>query len=254
MGRMQAAMPIEQIVPRRLYRQVADQLRQLFDDGEYAVGDRLPPERELAEQMGISRPTIREALIALEVEGRVRIKVGSGIYVTEPPGQIQLTGVEDGPFELLKARELVEGAVAAEAALLAHPDQIAALDDVLARMGNLRHPTATTIALDREFHTSVASMLGNEVLVRMIGELFDQRMNPYFKRLSSHFEDRSTWRLAIEEHRAVRDAIATGNPDAARAAMREHLRRSQLRFSRNFEEESADRRAAETEVAVAGQG
>src|SRR3569623_1106472 len=78
------SVPLEAVEARRLYRQVADQLRSLIDSGEYAVGSRLPTERELAEQLKISRPTVREALIALEVEGRVRIRVGSGIYVSEP--------------------------------------------------------------------------------------------------------------------------------------------------------------------------
>ncbi|TIX85399.1 MAG: FadR family transcriptional regulator, partial [Mesorhizobium sp.] len=71
-------MPIQAVEPRRLYRQIADQLRQLIDAGEFAVGERLPTEREPADQLGISRPTVREALIALEVEGRIRIRVGSG--------------------------------------------------------------------------------------------------------------------------------------------------------------------------------
>ena len=70
------------IQPRRLYRQVADQIRTLIESGEFAVGERLPGERELAEKLGVSRPTIREALIALEVEGLVHIRMGSGIYVT----------------------------------------------------------------------------------------------------------------------------------------------------------------------------
>src|SRR6185436_8232886 len=78
------SVPLEAVEARRLYRQVADQLRALIDSGEYAVGSRLPTERDLAEQLKVSRPTVREALIALEVEGRVRIRVGSGIYVTEP--------------------------------------------------------------------------------------------------------------------------------------------------------------------------
>ena len=77
-------MPLEAIVTRRLYQQVADRLRELVESGEYKVGDRLPPERELAEMLDVSRPTVREALIALEVEGRVRMRVGSGgvIFVT----------------------------------------------------------------------------------------------------------------------------------------------------------------------------
>ena len=245
-------MPIEPIVPRRLYRQVADQLRQLFDDGEYAVGDRLPPERELAEQMGISRPTIREALIALEVEGRVTIRVGSGIYVTEPPRAAPFVETDEGPFELLQARELVEGAVAEEAARRAGPADIAALDDVIARMRRQNHPTQKTLELDREFHTRVAAMLGNDVLVRMIGELFDLRMKPFFVRLSSYFEDRSTWQAALEEHRAVRDAIASGDPETAKAAMRTHLRLSQQRFSRNFDEKTAGPGRAGAEEGVTG--
>ena len=143
----------------------------------------MPAERELAEKFGLSRPTVREALIALEVEGRIRIRVGSGIYVraaakdTPPPGQ----GNDEGPFELLRAREFVEGAIAAEAAIQAGPEDIEKLDDVLTRMKASNHPSESTIGIDREFHTSVAGILGNAVLVRFIGEMFDQRLNPLFR-------------------------------------------------------------------------
>ncbi|RUU48606.1 FadR family transcriptional regulator, partial [Mesorhizobium sp. M6A.T.Ca.TU.002.02.2.1] len=147
-------MPIQAVEPRRLYRQIADQLRQLIDAGEFVVGDRLPTERELADQLGISRPTVREALIALEVEGRIRIRVGSGIYVTDRPRAEVLTAeMDEGPFELLRAREFIEGAIAAEAALHVRPIDIEHMDDVLRRMEDIPHPTKTTIALDREFHT-----------------------------------------------------------------------------------------------------
>ena len=232
------SVPIQAIEPPRLYRQVADQLRQLIDSGEYAVGGRLPAERELAEKFGLSRPTVREALIALEVEGRIRIRVGSGIYVravaenTPPP----VENDDEGPFELLRAREFIEGAIAAEAALLARPDDIEKLDKVLTRMKTRNHPSATTIGIDREFHTSVAGILGNAVLVRFIGEMFDQRFNPYFERLSSYFENRQSWQAAIDEHVAVRNAIAAGDSAGAKAAMQEHLGLSQQRFSRNFGE------------------
>ncbi len=228
-------MPIQAIEPPRLYRQVADQLRQLIDSGEYAVGARLPAERELAEQFGLSRPTVREALIALEVEGRIRIRVGSGIYVramaanTPPASQ----GNDEGPFELLRAREFIEGAIAAEAAVQAGPDDIEKLDKVLARM-KTSNPAESMIGVDREFHTSVAGILGNAVLVRFIGEMFDQRFNPYFERLSSYFENRQSWQAAIDEHVVVRNAIAAHDPAGAKAAMQEHLRLSQQRFSRNF--------------------
>jgi DNA-binding FadR family transcriptional regulator len=152
---------------------------------------------------------------------------------------------DEGPFELLRAREFIESAIAAEAALRVQPADIQLLDDVLGRMEDMSLPTRTTIALDREFHTTVAGILGNAVLVRFIGELFDQRMNPYFELLSSYFENKDSWRAAALEHRAVRDAIAARDSERAKTAMREHLRLSQLRFSRNFGERSAAREVAE---------
>jgi len=242
-------MPIEAIEPRRLYRQVADQLRQLIDAGEFGVGDRLPTERELAEKLGISRPTVREALIALEVEGRVRIRVGSGIYVTKPRQTAAAAVPAEGPFELLRAREFIEGAIAAEAAARVRPTDVERLDDVLARMATAPHPSPATLSLDREFHTTVTAILDNAVLVRFVGELFDQRVNPYFERLSRYFENPETWRLALEEHRAVRDAVVAGDPEAAKAAMRRHLRLSQQRFTLSFGETAAAGGAAVEEEA-----
>src|SRR5256885_16975202 len=98
-------LPLEAIEPRRLYRQIADQLRQLIEHGEYRVGSRLPTERELADMLGVSRPTVREALIALEVEGRVRIRVGSGIYVSalQPSEAFAAPTPIEGPFEIGRA-------------------------------------------------------------------------------------------------------------------------------------------------------
>src|SRR5664279_6378167 len=75
------AMPFQSIEPRRLYRQIADQIRTLIRNGEFPTGARLPPERDLAKQLGVSRPSVREALIALEVEGLVEVRIGSGIYI-----------------------------------------------------------------------------------------------------------------------------------------------------------------------------
>src|SRR5208283_98148 len=77
-------MPIQSIEPRRLYRQIADQIRALIRSREFPAGARLPPERDLARQLGVSRPSVREALIALEVEGLVEVRIGSGIYVLGP--------------------------------------------------------------------------------------------------------------------------------------------------------------------------
>ena len=232
-------MPLEAIEPRRLYRQIADQIRQLIDQGEYPVGSRLPTERELADMLGVSRPTVREALIALEVEGRLRIKVGSGIYVNAQPAsepEAQPASIE-GPFEVLRARAFVESAVAEEAARKAKPADIARLDAVLAEVdASTTLNVEQWVALDRRFHRAVAEILGNVVLLRTVGELFDQRINPYFAQLARHIENTSTWRAAHVEHIAIRDAIAAHHPKLARTAMREHLELSHQRFSRDFGE------------------
>lgn len=231
-------MPIEAIEPRRLYRLIADQLRQLIDRGEYPVGSRLPTERALADLLGVSRPTVREALIALEVEGRVRIRVGSGIYVASPAStsHVFTDNPIDGPFEILSARQFIESAVAEEAARHATDRDIERLDEVLRLVPPVLREGDQFLNLDRRFHRAVAAILGNSVLERSVGELFDLRINPYFERLARHTEDDSSRSAALAEHIAIRDAIASRDPAAARAAMHRHLENSQSRFERDLGE------------------
>lgn len=231
-------MPIQSIEPRRLYRQVADQLRSLIDSGEFAVGDRLPTERELALQLGVSRPTVREALIALEVDGRVRIRVGSGIYVLPPsagsPSQTPAAPPVAGPFELLKARALIEGAVAEEAARTATASDIRKIDRALAAMRRAEHPGPQSMEVDRAFHIAIADILGNDAITAVVGDLFDQRVNPYFAQLASYFENAASWQATVAEHQVIRDRLAAHDATGARRAMQEHLSNSQQRFSESF--------------------
>ncbi|WP_117194415.1 FadR/GntR family transcriptional regulator [Rhizobium terrae] len=229
------------VEPRRLYRQAAEQMRALIERGEFAIGDRLPAERDLAEMLGVSRPTVREALIVLEVEGFVTIRMGSGVYVSRRNVQrISLPASEnvEGPFELLRARSLVECAIVEEAARLARPDHIAALDKNLAAMATALDDRPEALSLDRAFHTTVAGIVANATLERFVGELHDLRLTPYFEKLAGYFENRHTWHSALEEHRAIRDAVAAGNPTGARNAMRVHLELAQRRLSESFGEEA----------------
>src|ERR1700674_670095 len=103
-------MPLQAVDNRRLYRQIADQIAALIEKGEYGTGQRLPPERDLARQLGVSRPSVREALIALEVEGYVEVRVGSGVYVVGrgAGASAEPLPADSGPFELIKARRLIE--------------------------------------------------------------------------------------------------------------------------------------------------
>src|SRR5215470_6317315 len=132
-------MPIATVENRRLYRQIAAQLSALIASGEFAVGQRLPSERELAAQLGVSRPSLREALIALELEGLVEVRVGAGIWVTAagrtPGAPVQQEG--EGPFELLRARWLIEGEIAAAAAREATVTDLASIRAALTEMERL---------------------------------------------------------------------------------------------------------------------
>ena len=122
----------------------------------------------------------------------------------------------EGPFELLRAREFIEGAIAEQAARVATPEDIARIDASLEAMANVQHPGEASMIHDRAFHVAVAGCLDNAVLVRVVGELFDQRLNPYFAKLAHYFENPESWGAALAEHRAIRDAIVARDPEAAR--------------------------------------
>lgn len=224
-------MPIQTIEPRRLYRQIADQLRGLIERGEYAVGTRLPPERELAQQLGVSRPSVREALIALEVEGLVEVRMGSGVYVLTSDAPRQRHVSAEAPLETIRARELIESGLAAHAAQHMKKAQIAGLRNAVALMQRELEGGDLAWRGDRLFHVRLAEASENSVLVRIVGELHDERHNPLAEQLVSHFETARSWRAAIAEHLAVIEAIASRSPDAARAAMSAHLSSSHDRYT-----------------------
>ena len=230
-------MPLQTIEPRRLYRQIAGQLRTLIEKGEFAVGSRLPPERDLAVQLGVSRPSVREALIALEVEGHVEVRMGSGIYVRQidpaDPASERVVSAE-APLETIRARQLIESELAAHAAKHMKKAQVAGLREAIVMMEADAAAGRTPTRGDRLFHTRIAEACDNSVLLRVVGELFDERHNPLFEQLGSHFETERSWAAAVAEHRAVLDAIARQSPRAARAAMARHLARSHDRFTANW--------------------
>ncbi|KRC86357.1 putative L-lactate dehydrogenase operon regulatory protein [compost metagenome] len=216
-------MPIQTIEPRRLYRQIADQLRLLIEAGEFPVGARLPPERDLALKLGVSRPSVREALIALEVEGWVEVRMGSGVYVQSLAGPPRASLTAESPLETIRARRTIESELAAQAARNPAPAQVDGLRDAVSAMEDEARAGSVPIRGDRMFHLRVAEMANNAVLVRVVGELFDERHNPLSMKLGDYFENPDSWAVAITEHRRVIDAIAAGDEQGARTAMHQHL-------------------------------
>lgn len=238
-------MPIQTLSPRRLYRQIADQLRTLIHAGEFAVGTRLPPERDLATQLGVSRPSVREALIALEVEGLVEVRMGSGIYVVASDVAASAPRVDTayGPFEIIRARQVVECELAALAARQMDAAQLQGLRDALALMVDDVARGQPPVRGDRLFHLAIAEAADIGPLLRTVAELFDERHNPLFHQLGHHFETEPTWQRALAEHQAVVDAITAGDAEAARAAMHAHLQGSHDRFAGTWPQMAALRPA-----------
>lgn len=229
-------MPLQTVENRRLYRQIADQIASLIERGEYAPGARLPPERDLAKQLGVSRPSVREALIALEVEGYVEVRIGSGVYVLGPrPATREELPADSGPFELIKARWLIEAECAALAAKHATRAQVRAIEDALEAMEVARGKPGMPLAEDRQFHLRIAEASGNSALALVVRTLWDQRAGPLFRRLEDHYDTPDLWGHANREHRDVCEAIASHDPAAARAAMRRHMDHAARRFSTSWE-------------------
>ena len=209
---------------RKLYRQVADSIMTSIKSGDYRPGARLPSERDLAAAFKVSRPTIREAMIALEIRGLVEARHGSGIYVTEhPPAQIGADDLDIGAFELTEARRLFEGEAAALAATIITEEQLAELEAILEDMVKENERRQKGEMADRRFHVAIARVTRNSAITTVIENLWDIR---YKSPLCAHMLDRAR-RVGVQprisEHRRILAALRRHDAKAARSAMRDHL-------------------------------
>ena len=210
---------------QRLYRQVVDKMLSMLEGAEYPPGSRLPPERELSERFHVSRPTIREAIIALEVMGRVGVKTGSGVYVLEQRNNYAGHQMVS-PFELTEARILFEGEAAALAASMISDEQIEELKAAFEEMveENARGDLESQDG-DRNFHAVISRATHNRVLIDTINNLWDiQERSPeiQFAHTSVCKKDGQT---RLDEHKAILDALVSREPNKARLAMRSHFSR-----------------------------
>jgi GntR family hexuronate regulon transcriptional repressor len=211
---------------RKLYRQVADSIMASIKTGNYKPGSRLPSERDLAAAYKVSRPTVREAMIALEIRGLVESRHGSGIYITEhPPAQIGADDLDIGAFELTEARRLFEGEAAALAATTITDEQLAELETIIADMIKENNRKQTGEMADRRFHVAIACATRNSAITTVVENLWDIR---YKSPLCRHMLERARSagvQPKISEHRRILAALKKHDPKAARAAMRDHLGR-----------------------------
>jgi DNA-binding FadR family transcriptional regulator len=216
------------VEPRRLYEHIARKLAKSIADGDYEVGQRLPSERELAQTFEVSRPTVREAIIALELDGLVDVRLGSGVYVLNrkpPPGEEHVKDI--GPFELLEARRAIEGEACALAALRIDDEQIGQLTALVEEMrtDNRQNEILMSEDADRRFHELIAASTQNSAIIAAVQMLWDARArSPQSHMLDDKNRARGL-KPPIEEHTLIVRALKRRDPEGARAAMHKHLTR-----------------------------
>lgn len=226
-------MPFQAVATQRLYEQVAGQVTDLVARGEFKPGDRLPPERDLAKLLGVSRPIVREAMIALEMAGLVEVRVGAGAFVTdkakgnESNGRL-FEGAGSSPLELIAARRTIEPQVAALAAERGTRAEIEAIAETVRLIGAATD-TPSHRSADHLFHRRIGLASHNSVLAAIVDECWAEMYSPMFERMGAVTglivtrcspQQRDT---TVAEHDAVYQAIAAHDPAAARAAMDAHL-------------------------------
>ena len=216
----------------RLYRVVSGRIEALIREEDIKPGERLPAERDLAAKLGVSRTSLREALIALELGGVVEVRGGSGVYVSEQAAQKSARpAAGPGPFEVLAARRMVEVEVAALAAKNATPAAVDAILVAVEQMEQNQENLGANESADRDFHLAIARAAGNSALVGVIEYLWNQRGTLWHK-LTEHFQTEELRQQTLLDHRAILAAIASQDVAGARTAMRAHLDRVTRTFSR----------------------
>jgi DNA-binding FadR family transcriptional regulator len=216
----------------RLYKQVADKIQAMIAIEGYGSGDRLPSERELSAKLEVSRASLREGLIALELGGVIEVRSNSGVYLCDRPGHAPaLPEAGPGPFEVLSARRVIEAEIAAIAAQMATDRAIDAILVAVEAMERDHDDVATNEQADRNFHLAIARATGNTALVGVVETLWNQRGTMWHK-LKEHFQTEELRQNTLDDHRNIVAAIAAHDAAGARQAMRAHLERVTKTFSR----------------------
>ena len=224
-------MVLEMNKPGRLYQNIGLQLKEQIAAGNYCVGDRLPPEREIALQLGVSRAVIREALIMLELQELVEVRKGSGVYVinnvlmTDKDDRQSSPMTEDiGPFEMLQARQLLESHIAQFAATQVTKGDIISLRQALELERQQLASNNLDDSGDELFHLAIAEATQNSVLSDTAKELWGRRKNsPMWAQLHSRISDLEYRKQWLKDHELILSALMKRDPGSAYKATWQHL-------------------------------
>jgi GntR family transcriptional repressor for pyruvate dehydrogenase complex len=218
------AEQIRPVARPRLYEVIVEQLCKHMADRDMQTGDRLPPERELAAQLGVSRASLSQALVALEVQGILTVRHGDGaVLIRRPVGDAAIRALRehaDRLPEVIEAREALEVKLAELAAERRSEAEMAAIDDALAIMEMEITSGERGVAGDEHFHAAITAAAHSPLLARLMGEIAELVRETRIESLSQ--SDRP--RASLEGHRRIADAVRRQDPVAASQAMAEHIR------------------------------
>jgi len=220
-------MPLVAIETERVYRQIAAQLSALIASGELPPGARIPSERDLAKRMGASRPSVRQALIVLELEGKIVIEVGVGVFVAQPPPvtMVERVGDDVDARTLLLPRWLIESEIAMEATRHATEGDLRGIAATVDEMERCREEKRDAEACDRRFHLGIAEATHNGALVLVAHNLWEQCRSGVRKQGAAELQTPEHQLAVLRDHRAILAALQARDPRRTRAAMRRHLKR-----------------------------
>ncbi|EPX81680.1 FadR/GntR family transcriptional regulator [Litoreibacter arenae] len=225
-------MPFHKIEAEKLSSAVVRQIELLILRGILKPGERLPSERELAEKMGVSRPSLREAVADLQDRGLLATKAGAGIYVAEVVGAafsdalVQLFSDHDeAVFDYISFRRDLEGLAAARAARLGSDTDLELVDTIFRKMelAHTKRNPAEEAQLDAEFHLAIIEASHNVIMLHMMRAMFQMLREGVFYNRQMMFKQRTTRDTLLEQHRAINAALLARDEDGARAAVEAHL-------------------------------
>lgn len=216
----------------RPYQRLANDIHAWITSALLRADDRLPSERTLAEHFAVSRTSIREAIIALEIRGVVEVRGGSGIYVRALKPSAFLTEASSGPFELLRGRLIIEPEICAAAAVAAKDADIDAIYRAMIKMRDTVNDKRANEAADRSFHVAIAAATANGMLAQLVESVWDRRRGPMWEKIEEHFHTPALREASIDDHQTIFNALVARDAFAAKDEMRKHIDRVICEFAK----------------------
>ncbi|QYK42749.1 MAG: FCD domain-containing protein [Paracoccaceae bacterium] len=225
-------MPFQKILSEKLSQSIARQIEQLILRGILRPGERLPPERDLSDRLGVSRPSLRDAVADLEARGLLEIRPGAGVYVAEvlgsafSPALVRLFAEHDeAVFDYIAFRRDMEGLAAERAARLASETDLKVVDTIFRKMeaAHAKRDPTDEAALDADFHMSIIEASHNVVMLHMMRSMYDLLRQGVFYNRQMLFRNRVTRDTLLDQHRAINTGLQARDPAMARAAVEAHM-------------------------------